>query len=192
MTPIMCGSLTQWLDRLAGTERGFASGAHLFHQGDEVRVGHVVREGAVHLIRHQVDGSAIVLHRAEAGMLVAEASLFSPRYHCDAVAVGPTRTATIPKHVFIDSLATEPGFAGVFAAHLAHEVQNARLRAEILSLRTVAERLDAWIAWSRDGLPPRGAWKDVAVQIGTSPEALYRELARRRKKGAAPVPVPSP
>jgi hypothetical protein len=31
-------------------------------------------------------------------------------------------------------------------------------------------------------LPPKGEWKSVAEQIGVSPEALYRELSRRRKR----------
>lgn len=30
------------------------------------------------------------------------------------------------------------------------------------------------------GLPAKGEWKSVAQQIGVSPEALYREIARRR------------
>lgn len=28
--------------------------------------------------------------------------------------------------------------------------------------------------------PPKGEWKQLAQQIGASPEALYREFARRR------------
>ena len=78
-------------------------------------------------------------------------------------------------------LTVDPGFAEAWALHLANELQATRLRAEILSLRTVAERLDAWIAWNGVGLPPRGTWKTVASEFGTSPEALYRELARRRR-----------
>ena len=76
-------------------------------------------------------------------------------------------------------LAVDPGFAEAWALHLAHELQATRLRTEILSLRTVAERLDAWMAWNGDGVPPRGTRRAIASEIGTSPEALYRELARR-------------
>ena len=43
----------------------------------------------------------------------------------------------------------------------------------------VSARLDAWLAWHGE-LPPRGDWKQLADQIGVSPEALYREMARRR------------
>jgi CRP-like cAMP-binding protein len=82
-------------------------------------------------------------------------------------------------------LRESPGWMTDFAAHLAHQVQRARARAELLSLRTVAERLDAWQALLHGhGFPARGRWNEVAQEIGVSPEALYRELARRRETGA--------
>ena len=62
--------------------------------------------------------------------------------------------------------------------HLAREVQQARACAELLSLRTVRERLDGWRALHGE-LPARGRWIDVAQEIGVTPEALYRELARK-------------
>jgi CRP-like cAMP-binding protein len=70
--------------------------------------------------------------------------------------------------------------ARAWARHLAQEVQRARAQAEILSLKTVAERVDAWITLNDDALPPKGYWHQVASEIGITPEALYRELARRR------------
>ena len=79
-------------------------------------------------------------------------------------------------------LAEDPGFAESWAVHLSRELQATRLRTSILSHRTVRERLDAWIAWHGEGLPARGTWKTVANEIGMRPEALYRELARRRRE----------
>jgi hypothetical protein len=54
------------------------------------------------------------------------------------------------------------------------------LRSEIVSLKTVAQRLDAWIAWNGGRSPKKGEWKFVASQIGITPETLYREIAKRR------------
>ena len=93
----------------------------------------------------------------------------------------PTRTLAVARSAVRMLLTVGPGFAEAWALHLAHELQATRLRAEILSLRTVAERLDAWIAWNGDAVPPRGTWRTVASEIGTSTEALYRELAKRRR-----------
>ena len=136
----------------------------------------------VHLVRLQSGGEHLILQRARSDAILAEASLFSDRYHCDAVAVMPTRTLAISKPAMRDALNGSPTLAANWAAYLAHEVQKARLRAEILSLRTVADRLDAWIAANDGRLPIKGEWKTVAAEIGTSAEALYREIAKRRRQ----------
>ena len=52
--------------------------------------------------------------------------------------------------------------------------------AEIRSLRSVSDRLDAWIA-EYGPMPNKGLWQGVANELSVSREALYRELARRRK-----------
>ena len=98
----------------------------------------------------------------------------------------PTRTLAIAAAAVRRFLAEDPGFAESWTAHLTRELQATRLRAEILSLRTVRERLDAWIGWKGEGLPAKGTWTKVANEIGTSPEALYRELAKRRGETAMP------
>lgn len=64
---------------------------------------------------------------------------------------------------------------------MSRQLQAARKRAELVSLRTVGERLDAWLAWSVAGMPAKGGWEDVAGEIGVSPEALYREMSVRRR-----------
>jgi hypothetical protein len=46
----------------------------------------------------------------------------------------------------------------------------------------VAERLAAWITLN-GRLPPKGRRREVASEIGVTPEALYRELGRRRSNG---------
>jgi len=173
------------LEGAKACEATFPRGAHLFHQDDPVRVVHVLREGAVQLRRHRPDGAFVVLQRAAAGDMLAEASVFAERYHCAALAIAPTRTRSVPVQALRAKLAEDPARALAFATHLAREVQAARLRAEILALRTVAERLDAWLAWQAGRLPERGGWQLLAGELGVTPEALYRELARRRRAGEA-------
>lgn len=87
--------------------------------------------------------------------------------------------APIPLPRFRERLARDPAAAELWAAHLAHAVQGARLRAELRSLRKVGERLDAWLGEGR-ALPEKGGWQGLAAELGVTPEALYRELARRR------------
>lgn len=156
------------------------AGVWLFHGGDHVHNMHLVTAGAVNLVRVTGAGAPVILQRARPGMVLAEASAYSATYHCDARAVAAASVRVMPIVRFRERLTDDPELAEVWAAHLAHAVQSARLRAEIRTLRTVAERLDAWLGEGRL-LPARGAWQDLAAELGVSREALYRELARRRQ-----------
>ncbi|MGQ0686676.1 Crp/Fnr family transcriptional regulator [Bradyrhizobium sp.] len=177
----MSDSIEPFLKDLVARRRDFARGQSLFHRGDTVKEVHFVLAGSVHLVRHQDDGSTLVLQRAGPRSILAEASLYSETYHCDAVASAPAQTRTYAKQAFKKLLANSSGLSDVWATYLAQELQSARLRSEILSLKTVAGRLDAWIAWNPGASPGKGEWKLVADEIAVSPEALYRELARRRQ-----------
>ena len=164
---------------LATRRRNLASGHTLFTRGSPVSSMFVIIEGLVELVRHSEDGATLVLQRAGPGAVVAEASLFSPAYHCDAVA----RRDSVVESASVGELKAklrDPAFAEQWMARLSHEVQATRTRAEILSLKTVAERLSAWLDVN-DRSPSERRWVDVAAEIAVSPEALYRELARRRR-----------
>ncbi len=181
MIEIMSKVLFELFHSLPAHAGTFAAGNYLFRQGDPVRALHHVLEGEAHLVRLQPGGQQLVLQRARAGEILAEASLFSRRYHCDAVSVTPTRTLAIDKSAMRTTLDESPKLAACWAEYLAHVVQKTRLRAEILSLRTVSDRLDAWIVANGGRQPIKGEWKTVAAEIGTSAEALYREIAKRRQ-----------
>jgi len=182
MIDIMLGLIEPYLKDLRARQRQFDSGQPLFHRGDPVKDVHIVLAGSVHLVRHQADGSVLILQRAGPGSVLAEASLYSEVYHCDAVAFSSADTRMYAKASLRKLLAINPGFGDVWAGYLAHELQGARLRAEVLSLRTVAERLDAWTAWNGGMIPKKGERKLIANQIGVSPEALYREFAKNRRR----------
>lgn len=176
--------LIEQLMAQAGKHRSMGQGAYLFHQSDPICSIFIVENGLVELTRHQRNGTTISLQRAKCNTVLAEASVYSEHYHCDAVAKLPTRVFEIPKTIFLECLQADKEFSYQWAAHLAKEVQSTRYRCEILSRKTVAERLDGWLAGlGGDELPPKGQWKSIAAQIGVSPEALYRELAKRRPRG---------
>jgi CRP/FNR family transcriptional regulator, dissimilatory nitrate respiration regulator len=180
MIAIMPAQIAAFLNQLRARRYRFDSGRFVFHRGDAVKEMHLVLAGSVHLVRHQSQGAALILQRAEPGSMLAEASLYSETYHCDAVAFGATETRAFAKAGVRKLLGTNPDLGVLWANYLAEELQRARLRSEMLCLRTVADRLEAWIAWHGGALPAKGEWKLIAGEIGVSPEALYREIARRR------------
>lgn len=179
MIAIMLDELEPLLRGLPGRELALAPTETIFLQGDPVQQMFFVTTGTVHLVRHQESGAPLVLQRAGAGALLAEASLYADKYHCDAVAVAPSRLRAVSKRDLLKRMTESPELSLAIIRRLARELQNARFHAEVLSMRTVAARLDAWIGWN-GALPPKGEWVALAAELGVSPEALYREIARRR------------
>lgn len=156
------------------------AGKTAFRTGDRVLSMYLVVEGGVDLVRYTESGTSLILNRVGPGNVLAEASAYSAQYHCDGLASTKTQLRSLPVSQFLEGLHSSSDVARAWAAQLARELQNARMQSEIRSLKTVAERLDAWLGL-RNALPPRGKIQDLARVLGVSREALYRELARRRE-----------
>ena len=175
----MIDIMRDWFHSLPHQQHTYADDQYLFRRDDPVQSMFLIEAGSGRIVRTQRGGGVVVLQRASAGSILAEASLFTPTYHCDAMGSEPVTATLVARHALRRLFLTNPEFAQAWVMHLSGEVRRARRRAEILSLRTVAERLDAWIA-ENGKLPDKGRWKSVAMEIAASPEALYREIARRR------------
>jgi CRP-like cAMP-binding protein len=79
--------MLEYLNVLRHIKRSFREGQHLFHRDDRVTSMFLIELGTAQLIRYHPNGSAVVLQRANPGSVLAEASLFTPEYHCDAIAI---------------------------------------------------------------------------------------------------------
>lgn len=152
---------------------------YLFHAGDPVRFVHLIEEGAIHLERAQINGQVMCFHRARPGDVLAEASIYAEAYHCDARIVDAARLRRLTVERFIKRLEAEPALSRAWHTRLAQAVQATRHLAEIRGLKTVEQRLDAWIDHNGT-LPTKGQWQNVAEELAVSREAFYREIARRR------------
>ena len=83
--------------RAAAKDRKLKAGEVLFRLGDRTIGLCEVIAGRVRLARVDRSGHEVVLHVAEAGETLAEASLFSPQYHCDAIASTKATVRVYPK-----------------------------------------------------------------------------------------------
>lgn len=155
------------------------NGTLLFCRGDLVEFIYVLQVGQIALTRNTEDGSEFLLSRGVGPCFLAEASVYSEKYHCDAMALSQCELLKIPKKEFVSLLASNPSLAFSWSSHLAQMLQSARQLSEIMRLKKVRDRVDAWLAFNNDELPEKGQWKDWASQIGVSSEALYRELSTR-------------
>lgn len=162
------------------------AGKRLFRFGEPVVWLFAVQDGEVALERLSANGQLLIVQRARAGDVLAEASFFAEAYHCDAVALMPSRVAGTSLSQLKLLSRTNATIMDALARHLAAQVQQTRLRSELLLLRKVSERLNAWLEFQGTQLPRKGHWSQIAAEIGVTPEALYREIARRKERERRP------
>ena len=153
----------------------------LFRSGSPVKFMFFVESGGVDLIRHTLSGDQLVLSRMKQGSVLAEASAYSETYHCDGVSVGHSRVKRIQIATFKKNLTLNIKLHQIWTENLAHELQAARMNAEIRTLRTVSQKLDVWLE-TNINLPQKGQLQTLAQTLGVTREALYRELSKRRGK----------
>ncbi|MFY9513986.1 MAG: Crp/Fnr family transcriptional regulator [Rubrivivax sp.] len=159
----------------------------LFRVGTPPRYIHFIEQGAVRLVRHGRQGEEVVFHDARPGEFLAEASLDSARYHCDAVASEASVVLRVAKADFQRLLTEDAAFERTWIALLGAQLRTARARIERLSLRSAEERIRHLLLSEGRGpcceLEVAGTLKDLARQLGLTHESLYRTLARMQKAG---------
>ena len=183
--------ITDWLPasvRDQAHERTLKAGEALFRLGDKSFGLVEVVSGRVRLSRVDRAGREIVLFVAAPGDTVAEASLFSPRYHCDAVASSEATVRVYPKTTVLSAFARDPKAAQGFAAMLARQVMTLRTRLEQRNIRSARERVRHFLALSvgDDGRTVdlgAATLKEIAAELGLSHEAFYRTLAALERAG---------
>jgi CRP/FNR family transcriptional regulator, dissimilatory nitrate respiration regulator len=168
--------------RSAAIERKLAPNEALFRSGNKTVGLYEVLSGTVRLVRTERTGREAVLQAASAGDILAEASLFSSAYHCDAIAATAATVRLYPRAILLAELQRDPNIARAFAAMLAREIMTLRTRLERRNIRSARDRVRHFLAVNAgaDGravaLP--GTLKELAADLGLTHEALYRTLAR--------------
>jgi CRP/FNR family transcriptional regulator, dissimilatory nitrate respiration regulator len=171
----------------AGVERTLAAGQSLFRQGARTVGLYEVTSGKVRLARVDRSGRETVLYSASAGETIAEASLFSPTYHCDAIAATSAVVRLYPKAVMLAEFERNPNVRKAFMAMLAQQVMTLRTSLEQRNIHSARERIRHYFAVNLgpDGrsVPVAGTLKDLAANLGLTHEVLYRTLSQMQKDG---------
>jgi CRP-like cAMP-binding protein len=183
-------TVKNWLTataRAAAVDRKLKAGEVLFHLGDKARGIYQVLEGRVRLARVDRAGREIVLYVAGAGDTIAEASLFSSAYHCEAIASSNALVRLYPKMEVLACFGKNPKAAQAFTAALARQVMELRTKLEQRNIRSARERVRHFLALSvgadRRAVELHGTMKDLSAELGLSHEALYRTLAALERSG---------
>jgi CRP-like cAMP-binding protein len=163
-----------------------AKGESLFRTSDAVTRFHFVAAGELAAIRAMPNGAEAVMLTARAGEFFAEASLFLPRYTCDARAVSACRIIAWPSETFRSAIFAEPAAALAFSRMLAVNLRRQCSRVERLRMKNADDRILHYLACET---APNG-WVEVtsslqewAAELGLEPETVYRALSRLEAAG---------
>lgn len=181
-----------WADPLprianvAPTVRHVAAQATLFRQGDPTFGLFRLVSGRIRLLRVTPAGAQVPMHTVRPGELFAEASLFSTRYHCDAIATQASNVLVYQKAEVVRQLKEDRSDLWAFASDLAHRVHELRTRLEVRQIRSATERVlqSLWLRCDASGTwKVDGTLKQFAEEIGLTHEALYRALTGLEREG---------
>jgi CRP-like cAMP-binding protein len=194
-----------WLPRAvhdAGVNRPLKPGDVLFRIDSPTLGLFEVLSGRIKLVRPDRSGRETVLFTAGPGDILAEASLFSPTYHCDAIAMTDAVVRLYPKAAVLAAFDREPEAAQAFMGKLAREIMSLRTRLERRNIQTARDRVRHYLALNvgPDGrtVALAGTLKELAGELGLAHEALYRTLSEmaadgeiERPKGAIRLKKPA-
>jgi CRP-like cAMP-binding protein len=182
------------LDALA-VQRQLAAGDWVFSHRTPARSLVLLLEGAVSL--GHSDGAAMLperLLRSPAWLDPSSAWLVGATHTLDARAVGAVRVAELPRAGLQPLLSERPALVAGFLAVLAAQVQGLALQAHELMHKDANSRLAAWLYRHLPALPGASARlqlnerkRDIAAQLGMSPETLSRQMRQLSRLGLIEV-----
>jgi len=172
---------------LAGRKKVLRQGETLFQPGDSIQHIYVVCQGKLKLTRCSADGNPVTLQLADAGEILAEASLFHQNYHC--MAQVESRSAELryfERHTLMEALGASPDASMSLLQVFAQQIRRQRTLLEIRNIRAAKERIYTYFLLEADAnqqvrLPL--SLKDTAHQLGLAHETFYRELKRLADEG---------
>ena len=162
----------------AQTPIQLTKGSCAFRQGDVALGLYYVVRGSVALVRHTEAGHQLIVHRAQKGETLAEASLFSPKYHCDCLALQESELVRLNKKALLQQIKQDPEFALAMLQRFAGQVQGYRRQLEILAIKGAQDRVLAALA----DFGQNGSVMNFA-RTGLSHESTYRALSELVNRG---------
>lgn len=160
------------LDEQSLSRMLFATGEHVFRQGDATKGIFFVGSGSICLTRTTESGNAVSIYHAQAGDMFAEASMYSDHYHCDAVCVAPSEVVRISKQAILLRQRQDATFSEAITKRLAMQVQDYRQLLTLHAVKSANERVLLAVALGK----LTGSVTQFASQIGLTKEACYRAL----------------
>ena len=166
-----------------------AAGETLFAQEDEAANFYVVTSGRIKLLRYLEAGKISTFEIVRASQSVAEVALFADIYPCTATAEINSEVIAYPKEELLKVLREYPDLAQDFMSMLVKKIQSLKFRLELRDIRIAHERVLRYLRHLVN-FPEETIvvldrpLKDIAGDLGFTPETLSRALIKLETDGA--------
>lgn len=171
------------------TIQNLAAGETLFAQEDEASNFYVVTSGRIKLVRFLEQGQVSTFEIVRASESIAEIALFADIYPCTAIAEIDSEVIAYPKEEFLTVLRTYPDITFDFMAMLVQKIQSMKFRLELRDIRIAHERVLRYLRHlvnfpQETTIVLDRPLRDIASDIGFTPETLSRALIKLEAEGA--------
>ena len=172
-----------------GRELRFKKDQHLFFAQDTANGFYYIKEGLIRLYKADEMGNEIEVNRLGKANFIGEVILFSSDFFpVNALAVEPTTTCFFDKTLVLRELSTNSAVCQLFLKLLARKCMALNQNLELLTLKTVKERLMLYLTQLRKDkqqlvveLPMSKV--ELAKSLGTISETLSRNLKQLETEG---------
>ena len=121
------------------------------------------------------------------GEILAESALFLDTYPCTAIAEEESRVIIYPQQALRSALQNYPELAEELTMRLVRKIQTLKVRLEWFNSKSAHERLLQYLRFlsgNQAVVNLDRPLKEIAGELGFTPETLSRALARLEQQGA--------
>jgi CRP/FNR family transcriptional regulator, dissimilatory nitrate respiration regulator len=169
------------------TYHDLADGEILFCQNEPAKAIFMVESGCIKLIHYAYSGKNVNYYSVKPGEYFAEVALFNEVYVCTAIAESSTRVISVSKELFLTSLDKNLNLSRTFTEQLARRLHQTKILLELRGIRSASDRVLHYLRIMTPSnekiLHLEQPLKDIANDIGLSPEVLSRTLTQLQNKG---------
>lgn len=171
------------------TIQNLAVGETLFTQEDQASTVYVVTAGRIKLIRYLDHGEVSTSEIVRASEALAEIALFTDIYPYTAIAEADSEVIAYPKQELLQVMQDYPDLAKDFMEILVRKIQSLKFRLELRDIRIAHERVLRYLRHlvnfpQETTVVLDRPLKDIAGDLGFTPETLSRALIRLETDGA--------
>ena len=171
----------------SGMLRKFKKGELIYCQNQEADSIFTLQSGRLKIERYTSDGKPVPLRIVRPGEMFGELAVLNRMYLDNALCELDSCVVTYPIALIQRAIDCQSETMKLFASNMLKTIQSMSHSLELRTIRSAQERVLRYLSLVKEAdekyIQLDRPYKDIAEQIGLTPEALYRTLAKLEQGG---------